>query len=97
VSVADAMFDSYMRRTGQRGPVDGVHQFQLSFLRDTLRRLEAAMQDEQIPEDTATRVLRALLYGAPGVAEAELRVQQQEAIVQLINERPQFFPGGSTP
>lgn len=95
MSNADSMFNSYMRRTGQL-PIDGVQQFQHTFLRDTLRRLEVAMQDEQVPPETITRVMRAVLYGAPGEAEAEMRVKQQERLTKATMEQP-LLRGGSTP
>ena len=85
---ADRLFERYMKRTGHwNRPVDGVLQFQHTYILDVLRRLEVILDDEGVSPETATRVMRGVLYGAPGEAEAELRIQQQEAMIREMSKQ----------
>jgi hypothetical protein len=94
VSYAHDLIADYCRRTGQAQDtaLDGAYQYQLSVLRDILSRLEVILQDEDVEPGTAQRVMRCLLYGAPSVADAELRMRQQEEMVKLINSTPIRHP-----
>ena len=90
MTFAEHLVAEHFRRTGQAGsqPLDGAHQYQVSVLRDLLGRLEIILEDEMIDSPKAERIMRCLLYGAPGRADAELRVQQQERTTELLARRP---------
>jgi hypothetical protein len=79
------IMEDYFRRTGRPGPMalDAAYQYQVTVLRDLLERLEAVLDDEGVPPETTTRVIRCILYGSPSVADAELRMQQAEQIKDL--------------
>ena len=82
--------EDYFRRTGYPGAqaLDAAYQYQVTVLRDFLERLEVILDDEQVPQSTAQRVLRCLLYGSPSVADAELRMQQTGQIKDLLARVP---------
>jgi hypothetical protein len=85
VSYASGVFDSYMARTGQSvPPLDGAQQYQYTVLRDMVMRLEVIMEDEGVPHEVTARVIRCLIYGAPGDADAVLRVEQDARMAEIL-------------
>lgn len=91
MTYARHLIEQYFQRTGQPRDtaLDAAWQYQLSVLRDMITRLEVILQDEGVERPTAERVMRCLLYGAPSVADAELRMQQQqERMIKLLHDRP---------
>lgn len=84
------LIERYFERTGlpRDGARDAVYQWEWAILRDMLGRLEVILDDEQVPRETAERVLRCLLYGHPSAADADLRMQQDERITDLLRFRP---------
>ena len=100
MSFSGHLVDSYQARTGQ--PRDGhrdVHYaYQWTVLRDMLARLEVILDDEDVPRETAARVLRCLLYGAPSAADAEQRMEREQAMIDLmarVPPMPAHFPGAA--
>jgi hypothetical protein len=94
VSYAHDLIADYFKRTGQAqdSALDGAYRYHLGGLRDILSRLEVILDDEGVPRETAQRVMRCLLYGVPSVADAELRMRQQEEMVRLISSTPIRHP-----
>ena len=88
MSYAGQIMEDYFRRTGKPGPagLDAAYQYQATVLRDLLERLEVILDDEGIPRETVTRVIRHMLYGSPSVADAELRMKQTEQIKEGLVE-----------
>jgi hypothetical protein len=83
---ARSLAEDYFRRTGQPrdGSLDASYLYQMTVLRDLLSRLEVILDDEGVPPTTAHRVVRGLLYGSPSPFEAELRIQQDERLRDLL-------------
>lgn len=90
MSYAGQIMEDYFRRTGRPGAMglDAAYQYQVSVLRDILERLEVVLDDEGVPAETVTRVIRHMLYGSPSVADAEMRMQQDERMKDLLNRVP---------
>jgi hypothetical protein len=90
VSNASRVIENYFRRTGQPrdSALDGVYMYEMTMLRELLGRLEAILEDEGVPPETAERVIRCMIYGAPSPAGAELRMQQQERMTEMLNRLP---------
>lgn len=90
MSHAGKLIEDYFQRKGQPRDtaLDAAYQFEMTVLRDMISRLEVILEDEGVPSETAVRVIRCLLYGAPSAADAELRMQQQAEMVKLLQEMP---------
>jgi len=83
--------ERYQRRmsgAGKAASTDPMYQFQTTWLRSMLDLADMVMEDEGVPPDVRRRVVRGVLYGSPNVADAELRVQQHEVMVQHLSETP---------
>ncbi|WP_157124208.1 hypothetical protein [Nocardia pseudovaccinii] len=87
---ADRMMNDYLRRTRQRhhDELDTAYQYEMKLMRNVIRRLAVIMEDEQIPDETITHVIRGVLYGAPSEVDAEMRMQQHEAMTKLAQTAP---------
>lgn len=99
MTLAAKLTEDYLRRTGKPrdSAFDAHYQYQWGVLRDLMSRLEVILDDEGIGHETAERVLRCLLYGSPSPADAELRMEQQERLVEALARTPPapiLFPGG---
>jgi hypothetical protein len=83
---ARSLAEDYFRRIGQPrdGSLDAFHQYEMTLIREWLDRLEAVLDDEGVPRDTAYRVVRCMLYGAPTQAAAEVRSWQESARLELV-------------
>ena len=102
MSFSGQLVDSYLQRTGQPRPgtLDAAYSYQWTVLRDMLARLEVILDDEGVPREVACRVLRCLVYGAPSAADAEKRMEQQQAMTGLmarVPPMPVHFPGAMDP
>jgi hypothetical protein len=100
VSFSGHLVESYLARTGQPrdGHRDAHYAYQWTVLRDMLARLEVILDDEDVPRETAERVMRCLLYGAPSAADAEQRMRQQDELIELmarVPPAPMRFPGAA--
>jgi hypothetical protein len=100
VSYSGHLVESYLARTGQprAGQRDAHYSYQWTVLRDMLARLEVILDDEDVPRETAERVIRCLLYGAPSAADADERMEQHAEMVNLmarVPPSPMFFPGAA--
>ncbi len=89
--------EDYFRRTGAPGSaaLDAAYRYQVTVLREMLDRLEVVLDDEGVPRDVACRVIRHMLYAAPSVADAELRMEQDKRMADLASRvppRPVFVP-----
>ena len=99
MSYAGQIMEDYFRRTGRPNgmALDAAYQYQATVLRDLLERLEVILGDEGVPREVTTRVIRHMLYGSPSVADAELRMQQEKQINDLLMRVPlsprNFFSG----
>jgi hypothetical protein len=63
-----------------------------------LARLEVILDDEDVPRETAERVLRCLLYGAPSAADAGQRMERDQEMIDLmarVPPAPMHFPGAA--
>lgn len=67
---------------------DPMYQFQTTWLRSILDLADMVMEGEGVPPDVRRKVVRGLLYGSPNVADAELRVRQNEVMVQQLRDAP---------
>jgi hypothetical protein len=98
LSLAYALTESYLRRTGKpRDGLDAHYQYQWTVLRDLLSRLEVILDDEGIDREQAERILRCLLYGSPSVADAEDRIEITERLKEALSREPPasfLFPDG---
>jgi hypothetical protein len=90
VSYAHAIVTDYFRRRNipPDSHLDGLYQYEMTILRDTLDRLEVILDDEGIPRDTAERVIRCMLYGAPSPAAAEERMRRENEVAEQLNRMP---------
>lgn len=86
MSYAGQIMEDYFRRTGRAGTaaLDAAYQYQVTVLRDLLDRLEVILADEGVPGEVARRVIRCMLYGSPSVADAQLRMEQEERMKDLL-------------
>lgn len=55
---------------------DPQYYAQINQIRRWLTTLDMLMEDERIPESTRSRILRALIYGAPDENEALARIER---------------------
>lgn len=98
MSLARALTESYLRRTGKpRDGLDAHYHYQWTVLRDLMSRLEVILDDEGIDREQAGRILRCLLYGSPSPVDAELRMKQDEQLKEALAQAPRTlgtFPKG---
>lgn len=91
----------YLHRMGHtyRTSLDASGQWQLLWLKETVTRLAVILEDEGVSDETAARVVRSLLYGAPTESEAALRMQKDDQLIQAMSrERTRLvFPEGWKP
>ena len=100
MSYTGQLVESYLRRTGQPrdSQKDAAYSYQWAVLRDMLARLEVILDDEDVPREVACRVLRCLLYGSPSAADADQRIEQEQAMRDLmarVPPDPVFFPAAA--
>jgi hypothetical protein len=90
VTSAHRIIEEYFLRTGlpRDSQLDGVYMYELAVLREMLTRLETILEDESVAPETVERVIRCMLYGAPSAANAELRMQQQERMTEMLSRMP---------
>lgn len=65
---------------------DPTYRAQMEWLRDMVRRLGIVLEDEGIPDETAERIVRGVLYGAPTEEAAKQRMRQQEERRRFLME-----------
>lgn len=58
--------------------IDPTHHYQVDLMDAVLATVDMAMEGEGVPEETRQRVVRAVVYGSPNPADAELRMAQQK-------------------
>jgi hypothetical protein len=87
MSHAGQIIEDYFQRKGQPrdSALDAAYQFEMTMLRDMLSRLEVILDDEGVGPDTRERVIRCMLYGSPSPAAAEMRMRQEQEMVDLLN------------
>lgn len=87
---ANDLIRQHFVRTGAPQPtaIDAAYQYQMTLLREMLTRLEIILEDEGVEQAAIERVLRCMLYGAPSEAEALMRMEQQERLVDLAGRVP---------
>ncbi len=90
MSYTGHLVESYLQRSGQPrdSQKDAAYSYQWAVLRDMLARLEIILDDEDVPREVACRVLRCLLYGSPSAADAEQRMEQEQAMRDLMARVP---------
>lgn len=88
--MARNMLETYFQRTGQPhdSELDAAFSLERNWLRETLDRLEVVLQDEHVPSEIIQRVIRCMIYGAPSVAEAELRIEMQDGWEKTLAQKP---------
>jgi hypothetical protein len=86
MSYAGQVMEDYFRRTGRPGAagLDAACQYQVTVLQDLLELPELVLDDEGVPGETVHRVIRHMLYGSPSVADAEMRMQREEQLKDLL-------------
>ncbi|HMH59023.1 MAG TPA: hypothetical protein VK537_07565 [Galbitalea sp.] len=72
--------------------LDATYQWQLTQVIETSTRLAAILDDEGIPDETAARIIRSVLYGAPSVVEAEQRMKHMDLLRKMFETPPEFSP-----
>jgi len=82
----------YFTRIGLKpaSQLDATYQWELAHVAETSTRLAAILDDEGIPDETATRIIRSVMYGAPSVAEAEQRMKHMDLLRKLFETPPEF-------
>lgn len=87
---AAGLIEDYYYRTGQPGDsaLDGAFMYERAVLRDMLTRLEVIHRDLGVPTEITTQVIRAMLYGSPSPAAAELRMREHERMTEMLMTRP---------
>lgn len=63
---------------------DVAYSLQVNLLREMLAMLETILEQEGVPWETATRVIRSVLYGTPSVAEGQYRRHLQTQMADLL-------------
>jgi hypothetical protein len=99
MSYAHQIVADYFRRRNvpPDGHLDGLYQYEMTILRDMLDRLEVVLDDEGVPRDTATRVIRCMLYGSPSPAAAEERMRRENEIAEQLSRTPPAIHFGEVP
>lgn len=80
------MLNRHLDRTGSGAASrnDPTAQLQVNMLRQFLELVDAALEDEHVPRDTAIRVIDRLIYGAvPSPVEAAERQRLMQKIADL--------------
>jgi hypothetical protein len=88
---AELLTQSYFHRIGLPNKAllsDPTYDAQMKWLRDMVTRLAVILEDEDIPDVTATRIVRSMLYGAPTEEAADLRMRQHETMKRFMESRP---------
>lgn len=67
---------------------DATTRYQLHWMDAVLSLVDMAMEDEGVPEGCRRRVINAAVYGSPNPADSELRIQQRQAELTKIKQRP---------
>ena len=82
--------ERFYARTGRPGPgqLDAAYQYETAVMIEMLDRLEAILDDEGVPRETAERVIRCMIYGSPSPAAAQMRMDQQEQMADLLSRMP---------
>jgi hypothetical protein len=62
---------------------DPIHSHLTWWMDRMLHLADMVMEDEGIDSAVRAKVIRCLLYGSPNVADAELRMVQQEQLVEF--------------
>ncbi len=99
MSYSSTLVERYLQRTGQPRDTgkDAPYAYQWAVLRDLMARLEVILDDEEVPRETAERVLRCLLYGSPSAADADRRMERDREMDDLLARVPPvpMFPGAA--
>jgi hypothetical protein len=89
--------DRYARRMGitQRTTEaqDPIYHFQWEHLRRVLETADMAMEDEGIPEESRSRVIRTILYGSPDEADAIRRIAEWDQQIEALRTMPNVSAG----
>jgi hypothetical protein len=82
----DEMWESYLTRSGgwEMFDKEPSYRMQMEVLRDWVHQLGIVLEDEGVPDELAERILRGVLYGSPNVADAEQRMRDHEAMMDLL-------------
>lgn len=90
MSFARQEAERFYARTSRPGPghLDGAYQYETAVMIEMLDRLEAILDDEDVPRETAERVIRCMIYGSPSPAAAQMRMDQQERMADLLSRMP---------
>jgi hypothetical protein len=86
----DDLLDRHLRRTGAREAAlqDPAAHLQVAMLRDFLRMLQAALDDEHVESDVVRRIVERVMYGAvPHPAEVERRLAIQQRWIDDLGSR----------
>lgn len=94
----DDLLDRYLNRTGARRSAqqDPAATLQVALLRDFLRVLHAALDDEHIDPTISRRVVERVIYGGtPSPAEVEQRIAERTRMVEYLacDTRPTLVVG----
>lgn len=63
---------------------DAFYQAQITQFRAWLNAAEDAMRDEDVPGEVIARILNRMVYGAPSGADAHIRIEQREALLEQV-------------
>ena len=85
------LVDDAISRYEQRRPkaaaaydLDPTHHALAKWMESVLHLVDMVLEDEDVPVDTRRNVARCILYGSPNPADAELRMEQQEQIRDVL-------------
>lgn len=89
--------DVHLRRVGLRDAMDtdAMTKMSMTMVSHLLDIISTAMEDENVPYSTITRVLKLVIYGAVGSpVEVEYRQQMEKIAIDTLNNTP--FPPSIT-
>lgn len=81
--VTQLISEHYRRQPGALA-VDAMYGVQMKIIRDLLERLDEILDDMGTPEDARRHITRCMLYGYPSRADAELRGEETERYLALV-------------
>jgi len=84
-------YEQRMPGAGHARQQDAQYAHQWRWMQSMLTVADMAMEDEGVPEDVRARVIRTVVYGGPDVADAELRMELNEAAVKRLAEQPPWL------
>jgi hypothetical protein len=94
MSEARDRLEMYLARTGLSRPADGAQQYQVTLMRQWTDHLDDVLENN-IPDwpELRSTIIREFIYGmTPRAAEAELRTELSDDLLQYVREHGTLPP-----